>query len=328
MRFRWPVFLVSLSALFASCASNARRQHDVEAAPEFLFERRLIKHECVDWIAGRPKTIPQGTKAFLVAGNQPPYLLTRSEQLTLMRSEVPSLTVTADPSNFVALVGSHRIDWSIQFCAEGGGQTEAEARERLQQLSMARLGATVSVNSSPLDEKGHRRGSLVVDAPADAPVVIYGSYSAVQVRDIASPVKVTATHARATILDTSGRVDASAFVVDFAGSRGIVNLTAEAEINLKMTAPRFDGTLLASAQGAVRVLVPRGFGTPFQASVNRPQDFVCRADFCSKITRKEKGGLYVFTYTGDGNMAPERFHLRSEHSTVVLDTSTETGPRS
>jgi hypothetical protein len=116
--------------------------------------------------------------------------------------------------------------------------------------------------------------------------------------------------------------------VDFAGSRGIVNLTAEAEINLKMMASRFDGTLLAWAQRPVRVLVPPGFDTPFQASVNRRQDFVCRTDFCSKITQEKKGGLYVFTYKGDGKTAPERFHLRSEHSTVVLDTGTESRPGS
>ena len=326
MRFRWPIFLVSLSALFTSCASNARRKYEVEAAPEFLFERRPIEFECVDWTAGRPTTIPQGKKAFLVAGNQPPYLLTRSEQLTLARSEVPSLTITADSSNSVAVVGSNRADWFIRFCGEGGGQVEAEARERLQQISMTRLGATISVNSPPLGKSGHRRGSLLVDAPGDAPVVIHASYSAVEVRDMTGPVRVTATHARAKILDTTGRVDASAFVVDFAGSRGTVNLSAD-EINLKVTAPRFDGELLAWAQQPVRVFVPPGFIMPFQALVNRPQDFVCRADFFSKMTQEKKGGLYVFTYTGDGNTAPEAFHLRSEHSTVVVDSSTETRPR-
>ena len=324
MRFRWPIFLVSLSALF-TWASDARRNYDVEAAPEFLFERRPIEFECVDRIAGRPTTMPQGKKAFFLAGNQPGYVLTRSEQLTLTRSDAPSLTITADPSNSVAVVGSNRADWFIRLCAEGGGELETEARERLQQISMTRLGTTISVNSPPLGEGSHGRGSLVVDAPAGAPVVIYASYSAVQIRDVADPVRVTATHARATILDTTGRVDASALVVDFAGWRGILNLSAEAEINLKMTALRFDGALVAWAQRPVRVLVPPGFMTPFQALVNRPQDFVCRADFCSKVTKEKKGGLYVFTYQGDGKTAPERFHLRSEHSTVVVDTSTRQG---
>jgi hypothetical protein len=115
-------------------------------------------------------------------------------------------------------------------------------------------------------------------------------------------------------------------IVDFAGSRGMVNLSAETEINLKMTAPRFDGALLAWAQRPVRLLVPPGFATPFQAVVNRPRNFVCRAGFCSKVKQNKNNGLYVFTYAGDGSSAPERFHLRSEQSTVVVDTSSE--PRS
>jgi len=96
---------------------------------------------------------------------------------------------------------------------------EAEAREQLHQISMTRRGPTISVNSPPLGKSGHRRGSLVVDAPAEGPVVIDVSNSAVQVRDLFGQVRITATHARATILDTTGRVNASAFVVDFAGSR-------------------------------------------------------------------------------------------------------------
>ena len=319
---------MSLSALFKSSSSEARRNYDVQAAPEFLFERRPTNFECIERIAGQPKPSGRGNKTFLVAGNQPPYLLTRSEKSMLIRSELPSLTVTADPSNSIAVAGSSRTDWSIRFCAEGSGQTEAEARERLQQVSMTRLGATVSINSPPLGEPAHERGSLVLDAPADAPIVIYASYSAVQVRDMAGPVRVTATHAQATILDTTGRGDASAFVIDFAGSRGIVNLSAEAEINLKMTTSRFDGALLARAQRPVRVLAPPGFVTPFQVLVNRPRDFVCRADSCSKMAQEKKGGLYVFTYSGDGNTAAERFHLRSEHSTVVVGTSSAKKPSS
>jgi len=324
MQFRWPILLVSLGAMFTSCASDAERKYDVEAAPEFLFERRPIDFDCVDKIAGRPKLNGRGDKKVLVAGNQPRYLLTHSEQFALTRSDVPSLTVTADPSNSVVVVGSNHADWFIRFCGEGGGQIEAEARERLQQVSMTRLGATISVNSPPPGAGGHRRGFLAVDAPADGPIVIYTSNSAVQVRDLVGQVRITATHARATILDTTGRVNATGFVLDFAGSRGMVNLSAEAEINLKITAPRFDGELVAWAQRTIRVLVPPRFSTPFRALVNRPQDFVCRANFCSKVTHEKKDGLYVFTYVGDGNAAPERFHLRSEHSTVVVDTSVET----
>ncbi len=319
MRLRWPVFLVSVSSLFSSCAADARRNSEVQPAPEFLFERRPFQFECADRTPGRGGMNERGVR--LSMGNEAPFLLTHSEEATLLTRDVPSLAITADPLHSISIGGSGRSDWSIRFCAQGEGSSEAEARERLNEVSMTRLGATVSLKSPSPAEKPQMRGLFVLDAPADAPVLIHASFAAVEIRDMAGPVRVTATHARAKIVDTTGQVDAAAFVIDFAGSRGRVNLSAEAEINLKMTAPRFEGTLMAWAQRPVRMLVPPGFVTPFQALVNRPQDFVCRADFCSKVKKEKKNGLYVFTYRGDGGAAPELVHLRSEQATVVIDTT-------
>jgi hypothetical protein len=319
MRLHLPVFLVSLSTLFTSGASDERRKQDLQPAAGFLFERRPFRSECANGKAGRE----EGSAHVVLGGNQPPYRVTRSGELTLSRSDVPSLTITADPSQSVAMGGSSRSDWSLRYCATSGGRSEEEARAQLQHISMTHLGSTVSLNAPPVTDGLQLRGSLIVNAPKDAPSVIHASYAAVEILDMTGPVRVTAAHARATILDTTGQVDAAAFVVDFAGSRGSISLSAEAEINLKMTAARFEGQLLAWSQGPVRVLVPSGFMTPFQVLVNRPQDFVCRADFCSKVKRdrRKDNGLYVFTYAGDGATSPERMHLRSEQATVVIDSA-------
>jgi hypothetical protein len=163
------------------------------------------------------------------------------------------------------------------------------------------------------------RSELLVEAPHDAGVVVHGSYAAVEVRDLRGPVRIAATHARATVLNTSGQVDATAGVVDFAGSRGRLTLSAEAEINLKITAPEFEGTVLAWAQQSVRLLVPAGFNTPFTAIVGSRDSFVCRADFRSKVQQSRQGELFVYTHDVgiDGTRAP--LHLRSEASTVVID---------
>jgi hypothetical protein len=154
--------------------------------------------------------------------------------------------------------------------------------------------------------------------------VIHASFAAVQIRDLKGPVRVAAAHARTTILNTTGRLDAIAMVVDFAGSKGRVTLSAEAEINMKLPTVRFDGALLAWSQQSVRTLVPPGFLTPFRAIVSRRQDFVCRTEFCSRVRREKQGDLYYFTYDGDNSVAPEAvMHLRSERSTVVIDTMKE-----
>jgi hypothetical protein len=246
-------------------------------------------------------------------------LVTRSEELNLSSSEAPTLTITADPSNMIVMAGSGRSDWFIRYCARSEGNSVAEARQRLQQVSLTHLGSLVQMKRIGRDDEQHTMSSFLVDAPAEAETVINASFGSVEVHDMNSPVRVTASHGRAKILDTTGQVDADAFVIDFAGSQGRVTLSAEAEINLKMTASRFEGTILAWAQRPLRVLVPQGFMTPFQAMVNRPQDFICRADICSKVKRERKNGLSVFTYAGDGSAAPENVHLRSERATVVID---------
>jgi hypothetical protein len=307
--------------------AKSRREYELQPAPEFLFEQRPFELRCADRKPGQREIDERETRAVYVAGNQAPYLLTRLDELRLSRADVPVLTVTADPSNCVAVAGSSRPDWSLRFCAQGEGETEDEARERLQQISMSRAGGMVLLTGPHLlsaDPTRMGRGYLVVDAPADAPVVIHASYAAVQIRDVMGPVRIAATHGRATILNTTGQVDAIAMAVDFAGSGGRVTLSAEAEINMKLSASRFEGTLLAWAQRSVRTLVPPGFLTPFRAIVSRRQDFVCRTEFCSRVIQEKKGDLYYFTYTGDDSVAPEAaMHLRSEQATVVIDTMKE-----
>jgi hypothetical protein len=144
---------------------------------------------------------------------------------------------------------------------------------------------------------------------------------AVEVRNMAGPVRVSATGGRATILNTTGKVDAQGAVVDFAGSEGHVMLNSVWDINIKLTAAQFHGTLAANAQRPVRVLVPRGFQSPIQAYVNRSKDFACRADFCSGFKQGREGSLYVFSYAGNGDSSSDHVDLRSEQSTVVIDTA-------
>lgn len=292
-------------------------RYDLEAASEFLFENRPFDSECTDRTPGQP--LQSGTR--LAVSKQAPYLRTRLESLTLPRAEVPALTIAAGPSEMIEVTGKNREDWDLRFCAHGGGNREHEARGRLEEISLIRTGGTVSLNSPGLESMAGSGGNLNVEAPADAPITIHASFSAVEVRNMIGPVRVTAIHARAKLLNTAGQVDATGFVVDFAGSTGTVILTAEAEINLKLTDSSFHGTLTAWAQRSVRVLVPPAFQTAFQAIVSRPQDFVCRAEFSAKLRPDKQGALYVFTYLGDGSTPPDKICLRSEHGAVVVDTA-------
>src|SRR5216684_281457 len=125
--------------------AKSRREYDLQPAAEFLFERRPYEVRCSDRRPGQPEIDEGQTRAVLVAGNRAPYLLTRLDELRLSQADVPALTVTADPANCVAVAGGNRPDWSLRFCAQGEGEAEDEARDRLHQISMIRAGGQVSL---------------------------------------------------------------------------------------------------------------------------------------------------------------------------------------
>jgi len=315
MRHPWPTSGAA-RRWFSGASSRARHEEDTQAAPEFLFQEARFAPPCEDRTPGQP--LQPGI--WLVASGQPPYRRVRREELAIPRTEVPALTIAANASQGVEISGDGREDWSLRFCAYGHGNSERAALDHLQEVSLVRAGATVFLNGPGVCGMAAAGSNLIVQAPADAPTTVHASFAAVSARNMSGPVRVAALHARATVLNTTGKVDAAAFVVDYAGSEGTVVLSAEAEINLKITAPKFKGTLMAWAQLPVRVLVPAAFRTPFQAIVSRPEDFVCRTEFAANVKLERNGALYVFTYPGDGSTPPEDMHLRSEHGAVVIDT--------
>jgi hypothetical protein len=288
----------------------------MEPSFDFLFHRHPPVTPCDEQTSGHPRG------AVLRAGEQSPYSLTRRDELTIRRPDVPALTITSDPYNSITVLGGAGSDWYLRFCAQGEGLTETEARERLERTSMSRTGSTVQLTGPGLYDHSKRRGDLVVDAPSNAGVVIHASYTSVEVRDMAGPVRIAATHARARILDTTGHVDVTAGTVDFAGASGRVTISAEQDANLKITDTRFDGVLFAWAQRPVRVLVPRGFMMPIRAVVSRREEFLCRTAFAAEMAHKRQGELHIFT-RGPVNVAGSgpMLDLRSEEARVLIEES-------
>lgn len=288
--------------------------YELQPAPGFLFERRTIN--------SRGLADAEGPRAVVIAGDQPPHCATRRDERIVRRGEASIVTITADPGNSVAVLGGNAPDWAVFFSTVAFGHTEAEAEQKLRLRSLEMTGTTIAVSGPGLDEgQYHTAGELIVEAPSDSGTVIHGSFASAEVRDLNGPVRIAATHARATVLGTSGRVDVVAGCVDFAGATGQVTLTAEMEINLKMTARQFDGTLLAWAQRSVRLLAPQECTTPLEIIVASRDKFVCRADFASRIKHRRQGELHVFTYgVSNEGIAPAAVHLRSEQSTVVIDS--------
>lgn len=297
-------------------------EYELQAAPAFLFQRRRLNHRPEEQVD------THGPRAILSVGNQPPHHVTRrDEPIVIRRGEASTLTITSDPGNAIVVVGGSAQDRSVFFSADGFGQTAAEAEQTARLRSLEVGDTNIAIHAPDLYDRRHdESGALVVEAPSDSGVVIHSSFASAEVRDLNGPVRIAATHARATVLGTTGRVDVTAGCVDFAGDRGHVTLTSESEINLKVSTRRFDGTLLAWAQRSVRLLIPPAFRTPLEVSVSARDRFVCRADVCPKMVYHRQGELHVFTYNWDlGDSTKSWLRLRSEQSTVVIDPANADG---
>lgn len=314
MRFRGLVFLLAFNALIGAMIACSSQHSRPSSLPFTIFDERPFQMNCAD----RPRPLPPGTHSYVTFSPRAPYAGTRLDTLNLPLNEVPALTIAAEPVNWIQIAGADQDHWTVQFCAEGEGNTIDEANSYLQKISMQQTGGLLTLNNTDARGLTGGHGDLLLTAPAEAPVTVH-SDAAVEVHDMAGPVRISAL-GRATILNTTGRVDASAMIVDFAGSQGSVSLNASWDIDIKLTAITFRGHLGANAQRQVHAFFPPGFETPVDVLVNRPKDFVCHADFCPKIKKSRVNSLYRFTY-GNADSAPEHIGLRSESSQVTLDTT-------
>jgi hypothetical protein len=209
--------LVALVALAPGC--NAQRQNDKQPVSPYLFQWEA-RTEC--------DPIPTGTRAYLSAVPSTPINLHRSDEFVFTRKELPALTLNVQPS-MTFITGKKGDDFSVRLCAQAGSQTAAEANHVLDQIKLSSASGQLTLVSPQSSRDARADTDLRIEAPADVPVTVNGSYAALSVRAISAAVKLRTTHARITILDTTGDVDAEANefgIVDFSGTRGHVRLNA------------------------------------------------------------------------------------------------------
>ena len=308
-RIRQHLSIYVFSALIIgviACSSPKINPHYGLLAATTFYERSF-QFNCL------PSPPPQSASAFTTNSRPTLYARSRSNTVDLPRYASPSLAIAAELGNLVEIDASTQDRWIVHYCATGKGNTPQEADGNLQKVSMERTGSLLTLNSPGAAGYGH----LLLEAPAGAPLIVH-SDDPVEIHDLSGPVRVSSL-GRAVILNTTGPVDVWAMAVDFAGSQGSVFLNTSQEIDFMITATRFQGSLGANAQHQVNAYFPPGFQTPVDVLVDRPKDFICRADFCSKMKKGRQEFLYRFTY-GNAEGGSDRIGIRSMDSQVVLAT--------
>jgi hypothetical protein len=212
----------------------------------------------------------------------------RSEEVSFPKSEAPTLLLDVQ-SSLLSVTGSDSQNYEARLCAEAGAASQDEATALLERIRLTRAGNTLKLSSPSFNSREEQSSAIVrMTAPRDAPMNISGTYAALAVHDMSAPLKLTTTHARITVLETTGDVDAEVKefgIIDFSGTRGHIRLDAPTEINLNFTGQKFDGTLSAKSDWTIRVLLPKGFASSFEADVTKNSNFICRGDICSHVQR-------------------------------------------
>ena len=313
MRARWVVALLAVVAVM-DCSASPHRQNRFEATSQFLFRRNHIPTPCER--AQEPQTglgwaiVPQP--------GGPAHTVRRTDRMTIPVAELSAFSMSLQGA-MAEVTGDTSDNYSVQSCDEAGAASESDAKALLDKIQLTRDDKMVSASVPPYVAGRIALAYVQVKAPREAPISIHGDYASVRVIGMKAPVRVSTTHARITLLDTTGDVDARAEsfgIIDFSADRGQVCLDAATEINLSFPGQYFDGSLDAKSAGAVRVLLPSGFASPFEATVRRKSDFACRADVCEHAKPHKRDGKFVFTI-GAGEPA---LHFASVDGPIVVDS--------
>lgn len=306
-------FFQSLAARFARPAES--RDHTFDSAPLFLFEARQMTMAC--------DPIPPGNGARLMGRSRgvvnAPFASQRSEQMAFSAMGMPALALDVDQTR-VSIKGTDADAYDVRFCVQARGPGENEARQLLEHVTLARTNELLKIRKPEYSRDHPTDAWLRIAAPRHRAITVNGNYSYTEIFGMDASVRIVTTHARVKLVGVAGDVTATAHlgVIDFAGDSGRIRLNADGEIgniNLKLIAPRFDGTLEATAEVAIRVLLSPAFQSSFEALVDSPERFVCRGAIAPHVRRHDREGRVVFAY-GPGNPAL-RF---SSHGVLVIDS--------
>jgi hypothetical protein len=291
----------------------APRRRAFQRAPEIVFNRSRVG------LAPSDSGIQAAEGPRLQVMPVPRHTERLARHFEYSPSELAALNIDLAPTALVSITGSDSRSYLVDLVSEASCDDVQQARALLERVSLTREGGTLVLRNPPPDLPGVRcRSFLDILTPAGQGVVLTGGYSIVQFFAIRAPVTVVTSHCSLSFFDNSGAIDAissNGGSIALVGTEGRARLDADLDINLKVTATTFRGTLEAIANGTVRLLIPSAFTTGIEAQVRSNSLFVCRSGIRSQFRRSRHGGMRTFGF-GEGR---PQLRLVSRHGSVVID---------
>jgi hypothetical protein len=232
--------------------------------------------------------------------------------------DLPSLQLRVDAPSLISVTGASTASYSFSAAAEHPTEPVDEDVNLPQLIQLMRDNQCVLLTAPRgLTDRGYMC-YLDVVGPADKPVLIDASWAAVDVSGIVAPVRISSNHGRVSVLETCNDVYVTAtqggYIV-WSGSRGIVELDADLGIDLKLTQQHYDGVVKASADGKLRVQLPRGFASSIAVQVTSDDQLRCDGDLKRQFDCAQGVG-HVILSCGSGSPT---LQLASRGEIVIIE---------
>jgi DUF4097 and DUF4098 domain-containing protein YvlB len=243
------------------------------------------KHQGFSITTGPGKTIDDCSQVRLKVSDAE---VVRSEQTkTIPRNSISSLQIQAPHHGGIYIQGWDRDEYSIKACLGAAGDSPAEAKALMDQLSLSIQDGQVTVRG-PGGETWV--GYLLVHAPNGASLELAATNGPISLNGISASVKAQTTNGPISFNDVGGQVRAHAQngPINVSGNKGEFHIeTQNGPIGVELTGNQWEsGELEASAQnGPLSLMLPSSYRSSVRVEASRHSPIECRAVQCKQATR-------------------------------------------
>jgi hypothetical protein len=212
----------------------------------------------------------------------------RAEQATVIpQNSVSSLRIRAPHHGGISVQGWDRNEFAIKACLGASGDTAAEAKAILDQLSLSVRDGQVTVQG-PGGEPWI--GYLIVQAPNGATLDLESTNGPIGLSGITASIQARTTNGPISFNGVAGQVNAHAQngPIDVSGNKGTFHLEAQnGPIGVELEGSRWEsGELEASTQnGPLTLTLPEGYQSPVRVESSGHSPVTCRAVQCKQAAR-------------------------------------------
>lgn len=212
----------------------------------------------------------------------------RSEQVkTIPQNSISSLRVQAPTNGGVYVEGWNRSEYSIRACMGAVGDSAADAKALLDQLSLSVRDGQVTVTGP---DGGQWIGYLLVQAPNGASLDLSAHNGPIGVNSITATIEARSVNGPISFSDVAGQVRARAQngPIGVSGSKGNFHVeTQNGPIGVDLEGNQWEsGELEATAQnGPLSLSLPEGYQSSVRVEASRHSPVECRAIQCKQATR-------------------------------------------